>query len=338
MPERILVVDDEPDIVIVLAKILELSGYSVSKAYSGSEALEIARQERPALVLLDYMMPDVTGLDVLLGIKAFSEDIYVIMVTGRGSEEVAATVMKAGASDYVIKPFVKDQILGVVRDTLKVRQAEITARRLQSELLELNRELEHKVEERTKDLMATQERLIQQQNLASLGEMSGGMAHEIRNPLNSIALYAQIMADELPTDDKMRDYLARIMNDVDRINAIVTNLNLFSRRIRRDKVPIHIQKPLETAIKTLSTRFANSNIKVGVKIEKDLPEVLASPEEMVARNVAEKRLRFSKDVATAIAESEVVCIAVGTPPRSDGGADLQAVDRVAETAALVWGH
>src|SRR5512143_3577250 len=198
MPEKILVVDDEPDIVTVLSKILEMAGHSVSKAYSGSEAVQMAKEEEPSLMLLDYMMPDINGLDVLRAVKEFSPDIYVVMVTGRGSEEVAATVMKAGASDYVIKPFVKDQILSVVRDTLKVRQAEITARRLQNELQDLNRELEHKVDERTKDLMATQERLIQQHNLASLGEMSGGMAHEIRNPLNSIALYAQIMADELP--------------------------------------------------------------------------------------------------------------------------------------------
>ena len=280
MPEKILVVDDEPDIVTVLSKILEYAGYAVIKAYNGSEALELARSEGPELVLLDYMMPDATGLDVLRGIKTFSEDTYVIMVTGRGSEEVAATVMKAGASDYVIKPFVKDQILSCVRDTLKVRQAEITARRLQSELQELNQELERKVEERTNDLMETQDRLIHQQNLASLGEMSGGMAHEIRNPLNSIALYAQILAEELPADDKKRDYLSRIMNDVDRINAIVTNLNLFSRRTKREKTPTHIQKPLETAIKTLSTRFTAQGIKISVQMEKDLPEVLASPEEM----------------------------------------------------------
>ncbi len=233
MSEKILVVDDDADIVRLISKIVEISGYDAITAFGGREALEKAKEHSPQLVLLDYMMPDMNGLDVLKEIKAFSEDIYVVMVTGRGSEEVAANVMKAGASDYIIKPFVKDQILTVVKDTLRIRQAEIKAKRLQDELAELNRQLEEKVEERTRDLVETQERLILQHNLASLGEMSGGMAHEIRNPLNSIALYSQIMMDELDGGDKKLEYLNRIMSDVDRINAIVTNLNRVSRSIKR---------------------------------------------------------------------------------------------------------
>jgi len=280
LAEKILVVDDEKDICKVLAKILEIAGYQTVSAFNGYDALKCVKEENPELVLLDYMMPDLTGLDVLRGIKSHSEDIYVVMVTGRGSEEVAATVMKAGASDYVIKPFEKDQILTVVKDTLRIRRAELTTNKLQAELKELNRQLESKVEERTRDLVETQERLIHQQNLASLGEMSGGMAHEIRNPLNSISLYAQILMDELPAEDKKKDYLGKILGDVDRINAIVTNLNLFSRRLKRDKEPLNIQKPLDAVLRTLSTQFANKNIAVRLDIEDGLPDTLASPEEM----------------------------------------------------------
>ncbi len=280
MSEKILVVDDEQDIVKVLSKILELAGYEVISAYNGTEAVQHVKENNPDLVLLDYMMPDITGLEVLQQIKAFSEEVYVIMVTGRGSEEVAASVMKAGASDYVIKPFVKDQILTVVKDTLRIRTAEIKAKHLQEEVQELNRELERKVEERTRDLMETQDRLIHQTNLASLGEMSGGMAHEIRNPLNSIALYSQIMIDELDEGDPRREYIGKIMSDVDRINAIVTNLNLFSRRIKREKKPIHLLSSIKASIRTMSTQFMKNNIKVRLDMEPDIPEVLASPEEM----------------------------------------------------------
>ncbi len=280
MPEKILVVDDEQDIVKVLSKILELAGYEVISATSGSEAMQSVRAGNPHLVLLDYMMPDMTGLEVLKKIKEYSEETYVVMVTGRGSEEVAASVMKAGASDYVIKPFVREQIIKVVKDTLRIRGAEITARNLQQEVQELNRDLEHKVEERTKDLIETQDKLIQQTNLASLGEMSGGMAHEIRNPLNSIALYSQIMMDEITEEDPKREYLTKIMSDVDRINAIVTNLNLFSRRIRREKRPIDLLSTIKTSLRTLSTQFMKNNINVELDMEPEIPEVLASAEEM----------------------------------------------------------
>ncbi|MHB8174534.1 MAG: sensor histidine kinase [Nitrospirota bacterium] len=280
MSDKILVVDDEQDIVKVLSKILELAGYEVITALNGTEAIQSVRQGNPQLVLLDYMMPDVTGLEVLKQIKSYSEEIYVVMVTGRGSEEVAAAVMKAGASDYVIKPFVRDQIMTVVKDTLRIRSAEIKARHLQEEVQELNRELERKVEERTRDLIETQDRLIHQTNLASLGEMSGGMAHEIRNPLNSIALYSQIMMDELIEDDPRHEYLLKIMSDVDRINAIVTNLNIFSRRTKREKKPIHPLSQIKAALRTLSTQFMKNNIKVKLDVEPDIPEVLASAEEM----------------------------------------------------------
>jgi len=278
--EKILVVDDERDICKVLSKILELAGYRVLSAYNGMDALKVVKEENPDMVFLDYMMPDLTGLDVLRGIKSHSDEIYVVMVTGRGSEEVAATVMKAGASDYIIKPFDKDQILSVVRDTLRIRKAELTAKGLQEELRVFNHQLEAMVAERTSDLIATQERLINQQNMASLGEMSGGMAHEIRNPLNSISLYAQLLMDELPDDDNKKDYLHKILGDVDRINAIVTNLNLFSRRLRRDRELIALKSPLDEAIRTMYTQLAGKGIKVNEDIEDGLPDTLASPEEM----------------------------------------------------------
>jgi signal transduction histidine kinase len=280
MAEKILVVDDETDICRILTKILELAGYEVKAANSGVEALRLAKEFMPALVFLDYMMPDITGLEVLRGIKAYSDEIYVVMVTGRGSEEVAASVMKAGASDYVIKPFAKDQILKVTRDTLRIREAEISNKRLKGELQELNRDLEDKVHQRTSELVEAQERLVQQQNMASLGEMSGGMAHEIRNPLNSISLYAEILRDELEEKDPKNEYIGKILSDVDRINDIVTNLQSFSRRLKGDKSPTDVKEVMEASIRMLSTQFAQKGINVSMDADGTLPETLASREEI----------------------------------------------------------
>jgi hypothetical protein len=188
--------------------------------------------------------------------------------------------MKAGASEYVIKPFERERILAVTKDTLRLRRAELDANRLRDQLSELNNELEAKVMERTRDLVETQERLVHQQNIASLGEMSGGMAHEIRNPLNSISLYAQLITDELPKDDPKQEYVGKIIADVDRINDIVTNLSSFSRRIRRDKSPLEMKEAVSSVMRSLSTQFSNNGITVNLDIERDLPVVLASREEM----------------------------------------------------------
>jgi len=278
--EKILVVDDEIDICRILTKILELNGYEVKSAHSGVDALQLAKEFRPDLVFLDYMMPDITGLEVLLGIKTYSDEIYVVMVTGRGSEEVAASVMKAGASDYVIKPFAKDQILKVTKDTLRIREAEISNKRLKEELQDLNRDLEDKVRQRTSELVEAQARLVQQQNMASLGEMSGGMAHEIRNPLNSISLYAEILQGELDEKDPKNEYIGKILSDVDRINDIVTNLQSFSRRLKGDKTPTDIKEVVEASVRMLSTQFSHKGISVSVDTNDELPTTLASREEM----------------------------------------------------------
>jgi len=280
LSERVLVVDDEKDICRVLTKILELVGYEVESAATGEEALRLVPEFSPELVFLDYMMPDMTGLEVLREIKERAPDVYVVMVTGRGSEEVAASVMKAGASDYVIKPFERERIVGVAKDTLRIRRAELDAGRLRDELNELNRELEKKVQERTRDLAETQERLVHQQNLASLGEMSGGMAHEIRNPLNSISLYAQLITDDLPEGDSKKEYVEKILSDVDRINDIVSNLNAFSRRIKRDKTPLDLEDIVSTVMRSLSTQFSSKGVDVRLELPDDLPTVLASSEEM----------------------------------------------------------
>lgn len=118
---KILVVDDDVHVRMMLEAVLESEGYSVVLAHSGPEALAMMKEEQPSLVLLDYMMPGMNGLDVLREIKKSHGQTKVIMVTGHGNEKLANEMLKSGAADYIQKPFAMDQLLSSVKRVLSVR-------------------------------------------------------------------------------------------------------------------------------------------------------------------------------------------------------------------------
>ncbi|HEU4990240.1 MAG TPA: response regulator, partial [Gemmatimonadaceae bacterium] len=104
---RILVVDDEADIVALVAFHLAKAGYRVSTAANGTDALAAARQERPMLVVLDLMLPGMSGLDVLRELRASdaTRDIAVLLLTARREERDRIEGLSVGADDYLTKPF-----------------------------------------------------------------------------------------------------------------------------------------------------------------------------------------------------------------------------------------
>ncbi len=105
--ERILVVDDEPDIVALVAYHLVKAGYRVSTASTGPDAVAQARQERPAVVVLDLMLPGMSGFDVLQQLRAddSTKDVAVLMLTARKDEPDRIKGLSLGADDYLTKPF-----------------------------------------------------------------------------------------------------------------------------------------------------------------------------------------------------------------------------------------
>jgi len=111
--ERVLVVDDEPDIVALVAYHLAKAGYRVSTAASGVEALEAARAERPALVVLDLMLPAMSGFDVLeqLRVSDATRDVAVLMLTARREEPDRIRGLSLGADDYLTKPFSPQEVV-----------------------------------------------------------------------------------------------------------------------------------------------------------------------------------------------------------------------------------
>ncbi len=113
MKHRILVVDDNPDSVAIMRGILEGRGYDVAAAASGAEALEFLKKETVDLVLLDVMMPEMSGMEVLQHIKedAATGRLPVILVTAKTQDEDVLSGYQYGADYYITKPFTAKQLV-----------------------------------------------------------------------------------------------------------------------------------------------------------------------------------------------------------------------------------
>ena len=121
MPRTILIVDDEPNIVVPLQFLMEQNGYSVIVAQSGEEALEAVSKYRPALVLLDIMLPGIDGFEVCEIVKLNPEwkDIKIILLTAKGRDVDIAKGMVLGADEYITKPFSNKKIVEIVKSLLE---------------------------------------------------------------------------------------------------------------------------------------------------------------------------------------------------------------------------
>lgn len=122
MAKKILIVDDEPNIVISLEFLMRREGFEVSIARDGEEALAHIRAERPDLVLLDVMMPKVNGFEVCQAVRADPElaDLRILMLTAKGREAEIAKGLALGADAYVPKPFSTRDLVVQVKSLLGV--------------------------------------------------------------------------------------------------------------------------------------------------------------------------------------------------------------------------
>jgi CheY-like chemotaxis protein len=122
---RALIVDDEPMLAEILSEHLAERGYATQTASDGGEAIRIAADNPPDVVLLDIMMPGVDGVTVLKRILALDRSLPVVMVTGNGDEELARRTLQLGAFDYVTKPISFERLDEVLSTAVAVRAQDV---------------------------------------------------------------------------------------------------------------------------------------------------------------------------------------------------------------------
>ena len=123
MSDRILLVEDDPKLAKFIESELSLEGYHVTVAPNGLDGLTIARDAQPDLLILDWMLPGISGLDICLRLRSTGVQVPIIMLTAKDEVPDRVTGLNAGADDYVTKPFSMEELLARVKARLRRTQA-----------------------------------------------------------------------------------------------------------------------------------------------------------------------------------------------------------------------
>lgn len=239
-------------------------------------------------MLTDINMKEMSGLEVLRQAKLLYPDIEVIMTTGFGGHELAVQSLRAGALDYLPKPVNLDQLLwSVQKATEKIRLYRSSLYRnrelkLSSEIMaKMNEEQEKIIAERTAKLTQTQASLIQTSKLATLGEMSAGMAHELNQPLGGISLVSQTMrklkSRNLLTDEELDKSLKDIDTCVKRMTKIIQHVRTFARQENLKFTEVDVNETIESAIMLLGEQLRIHGIELTKTFGAALPKIVGEP-------------------------------------------------------------
>ena len=196
--QSILIIDDTPANLRLLTEILSHRAYMPRPVTDGLLAITAAQAEPPDLILLDIMMPNITGYEVCERLKADerTRDIPIIFISAKNEVFDKVKAFAFGGVDYITKPFQAEEVLARIETHLALRS-------LQKRLNAQNAELA----EALRQLQLTQEQLIQREKIAALGHLIAGIAHEINTPLGAINASIHNISQAL---DLSLDHLPRL--------------------------------------------------------------------------------------------------------------------------------
>jgi signal transduction histidine kinase len=289
-PGAILVADDHPENRRLLAQHVDLLGHQVTTAEDGEQALALLRQRPFDLALLDVLMPRLDGVAALAQIKADPalREVPVIMVSGLDEVDSVARCIEAGAEDYLPKPFDPVVLRARINASLEKKRLRDAERRRAAEL-----------ERALAELKSAQDRLVAHEKLASLGALTAGIAHEIRNPLNFVTNFAQLavgLVGELRgllgtpageagavLDDLERN-VAKIEEHGRRADLIVRGMLLHARAQpgRRERIDLNalVGEYARLAYHGLRAQEAGFQVELETDLDAALGPVEASPQDL----------------------------------------------------------
>lgn len=241
---RILVVDDQLINVQLLKRKLEREEMTVIAAYSGQEALDAVANDRPDLILLDVMMPDMDGIEVCTRLQADenTRSIPVIFITARNSKEGKIEGLAVGAVDYITKPIDLDETLARVQTQLR--------------FVYINREM-----------VDLQRRLIEARRTATIGAVTQGIAHNLNNLLGVVIGYLDLVKSNSDRPEAVLKNADHVENAVQRIVSIIKQLSSMVGKTRLPTQPFAVSDLLAGAVRRFEQESGTTGL---VEIENPL--------------------------------------------------------------------
>ncbi|MBW2703676.1 MAG: response regulator [Deltaproteobacteria bacterium] len=227
----VLAVDDEANVLAALKRSMRRWPWTVLTAEGGAQGLEILRQHPVAVVISDYQMPEMNGIEFLNEVRKSWPEIQRVMLTGNADlSMIEHLVNQSEVSRFLTKPWSDSQLKATLSECIERVHLTQSNQRFERELAErnkdleqLNKQLERLVEERT-------QALVQAEKLAWLGRMAGGVAHEINNPLGGILAFVQLLQRAGVAEGSNKEAVEAIYSCAIRCKTIIDDLLSFARR------------------------------------------------------------------------------------------------------------
>ncbi len=244
---RILICDDDPLITQSVEAVLKPQNYLIQTTTDPNQALARIHRDSPDLVILDVMMPGMTGFEIVDAVDRQRSDPAFIFITGETSIETAIQAIRKGASDYLRKPFDPEELIVRVEKVLQHRQI---AR-------------ENEINEAEK--VQLQGQLRQSQKMEAIGTLAGGIAHDFNNVLSIILGNTELALAENEIKQTIRQNLKQILTASLRAREMIQQLLSFSRNEESYCKPLNLNRILEESLKLM-----RSSIPTNIEIESDL--------------------------------------------------------------------
>ncbi|MBL6966309.1 MAG: hybrid sensor histidine kinase/response regulator [Anaerolineales bacterium] len=313
---KILIVDDEVGIHRGVQRALEPQGYSIETATTIEEGLQKIRQAKFDLVLLDVMLPDGRGIDLVAPAHADDPNLVIVIITGYATVELAVDAIKQGAYDFIAKPFSADMLLLTVRQGMEKRQLLLEAQRLQA------------IEQEAALLT------IEKESAEKLSEFKSTftlmIAHELRSPVSAAQSLLRTLIHGLAgtVSEKQGKILTRIDARMDELMALINDLlDLASSKTLADEpslTSMSLQAALQASIDRFCIQAEHKNITISYHIPETPLEILATPDslERILGNLISNAIKYtleggSVEVSMQLVADEVeICVAdsgIGIP-------------------------
>lgn len=263
---RIIVIDDELGLREGCRRALRRHGYEVEVAATGHEGLAQVQQDGFALALLDVMMPDVSGIDLLKAIRAHDPDIVCIIITGYATVELAVGALKLGAYDFIAKPFSDDNLVLAVEKGLEKRRLEQEARRLQ------------RIEEEARRL-AQEKGMLEELDRVKSAFMRK-VAHELRAPIAAIESFMNSLLEGYGSPETQRLMQKRAAQRASELLDLVDDLLNLSRikdvKLESAKQEVCLKSVLDQVLSLHGPEAEKKQITIDLACE-TCPPIVADP-------------------------------------------------------------
>ncbi len=282
----IVIIDDDGCLVESSSPILFEHGYRVHVATTSQQGIGLIAEKKPELVLLSFLLPETDVPALVQQISSRFPSTYIAISTTRRAGKKAAELIKTGAVECLFKPFNSHDLVNRLDTLLRIRELELSNKKLQSEhgrlldqLEACHQDIKQLFREKTESLRKANSEIAQTEKLAALGYLASGMAHDIRNPLNSISLFTQLMRQSV-TDANQVDFLGKIIREVERIDSIIRTL-LEGARHTRNPANVRLDQLIDAALAIFTPQIEASKIRLERHYQVALPPIKADAEELM---------------------------------------------------------